>query len=1107
MSAKKLTNKERRHTQEGNKLITHAPALERIPRQPRDTPLPLSFAQQRMWFLQQATPESTAYHLSSTFRLQGPLDRVALEASFNDLIARHDSLRTIFVTIDGEGAQVVGQANHALLPALDLSTQNPSTQLKELQRLLDEESQRLFDFGSGPLFRIQLFHLSSSTHVLRLTLHHIITDGWSMNILWKELTVLYTAHQSGRSVTLPPLPIQYADYAQWHRQQLQGPSLEKQLDYWVMQLADAPTRHKISTDFPRPSRQTSRGSLISFPVPETLVHALKILSQQEGVTVFMTLLAVFQLLLARYSGEQDILVGTPTAGRTHPDLGGLIGFFVDTLVLRARIKRHHTFLTFLQQIKTTCFEAYDHQDLPFQQLVEQLQPPRNPSFHPIFQVMFQLHRHRQDATLTLPNCQVDALPTTQQTAMFDLALSMEETRDSLKGTFIYSTDLFDSETITRLASHYRLLLENLLACPEQAILEVPFFTNRERDQLIIEGNASTKDYSKSQCLHQLVEAQVVQTPDTVSLVYEDHQVTYGYLNVRANQLAHYLRRLGVIPDQLVEVCLERSLDLAISLLAILKAGAAYVPLDPSYPKERLAFIIADTQSPVLITQQPMLEGLPPSLPSTVICLDSDWVSIVQEQADNLIGFTHPASLAYLIYTSGSTGAPKGVLTPNQALTNQILWMQENWPLSSDDRVLQKTPFSFDVSLWEFFWPLLSGAKLVMARPGGHQDTAYLRDVMVRQGITTIHFVPSMLSVFLEEPQPHQDLSSLQRVLCGGETLSMRLQDQFFKRTRAKLLHFYGPTEASIAVTGWTCQQNQSQPFVPLGFPVVNTQLYVLDTERLLVPVGVPGELYIGGIALARGYLNRAEQTAGRFLPDAYSRQPGARLYRTGDLVRYQLDDHLEFLGRRDNQVKLRGYRVELGEIEAVLNQNPEIQETIVLLREDEPENSQIVAYVVPVVNVSIDPANLRTGLKIQLPEYMIPSTFMILETLPLTSNGKVNRRKLPVPDSRHRIRPDTYVALQSTQEETLAGVWQELLKIDRVGRYDDFFRLGGHSLLAMQLVNRLNQAYHFVFPLRMVFDHPTLITQARTIEDFLWQEINNLSDSEVADLINDELLN
>ncbi len=831
--------------------------------------------------------------------------------------------------------------------------------------------------------------------------------------------------------------------------------------------------------------QTFHGARHALRLDRTLTAALNALSQQEGVTLFMTLLAAFQVLLHRYSNQDDIVVGSPIANRTNPSTEPLIGFFVNMLVLRCNLADNPSFRELLAQVCEVALGAYAHQDLPFERLVDELQPERDLSRNPLFQVMFALHNIAMP-TLDLPGLTLNALPVDNGTVQFELTLTLEEQDGVVSGWFEYNSDLFDATSIARMSAHFQTLLHAIVADPNQRISHLPLLTPAERTQIVEAWNATAVAYPQVHCLHQLIEEQVARSPEAIAVSYASQRLNYRDLNARANQLAHCLRAQGVGPGMLVGIAAERSLELVVGLLGILKAGAAYVPLDPSYPRERLAMMLEDAQVPVLLTQELLLATLPPTS-ACLLCLDRDWPQIAAFSSNNPLGRRDPDQLAYMIYTSGSTGRPKGALNTHRGICNRLLWMQQHYQLTPSDRVLQKTPFSFDVSVWEFFWPLLVGARLVLARPEGHKDPAYLVETIIREQISTIHFVPSMLQLFLEEPDVPR-CTSLQRVICSGEALSYELQRRFFARSQAALSNLYGPTEAAVDVTWWTCERDSAQRVVPIGHPVANTQIYILDPQGQPVPIGVAGELHIGGVQVGRGYYQRPDITAARFIPDPFVRTFGPdgapmRLYKTGDLARYRPDGSIEYLGRLDFQVKLRGLRIELGEIEAVLGQHPALREVVVQAHAVAAGDTRLVAYVVPHANAERSEltAELRAFLSMRLPNYMVPGHIVFLDALPLNPSGKVDRKALPAPDL-ERATTSQFVAPRTLTEYQLARIWEELLGLYPVGVQDNFFRLGGHSLLVVRLMARIQQQFGQHLPLTTLFEEPTIAHLARALD-------------------------
>ncbi|MGI0489249.1 amino acid adenylation domain-containing protein [Pantanalinema rosaneae CENA516] len=909
---------------------------------------PTSFAQQRLWFLDQLIPDSPLYNLPVVVRLQGRLNIVALEQSLQVIGQRHESLRTTFALIDNEAVQVIHPDSCQRLAIVDLSELSECDRQLAVEQFVIKDAQQPFDLSALPLIRTTLLKCTETEHILLLTLHHIVADLWSFNVLFRELSALYTAFTQNQPDPLPELPIQYADFAQWQRDWLQGEVKTKLLNYWTQQLSGDLPVLQLPTDRPRPAVQTFQGATDSFTVDGSILAILRGVAQQEGVTLFMLLLAAFNILLYRYTGQIDILVGTPIANRDRVEIEGLIGFFVNTLVLRTNFSSHPTVRELLKQVRQVTLDAYENQDLPFEQLVEALQIDRSLSQNPLFQVMFVFQNASIPALgddLELSFCSVES-----HTAKFDLTVAIEEESDHLKVEIEYSTDLFEPDTIRRLAGHFQTLLAGIATHLEQRVSQLPLLTFAEQQQLAA-WNQTQVEYSLEICLHQWIEAQVERTPDAIAVDFAGQRLTYRELNQRANQLAFYLQQQGVKPDALVGICVERSLEMVIGLLGILKAGGAYVPLDPDYPSERLALMLSDSQVSILLTQSHLVTPLPHHQ-AQVICLDRDWQTMAQQPDHNVYSDVTSDHLAYVIYTSGSTGKPKGAMNTHQGICNRLLWMQDAYQLTERDRVLQKTPFSFDVSVWEFFWPLMTGARLVVAQPDGHKDPAYLVQLIVEQQITTLHFVPSMLQVFLEEPGV-ETCSGINRIICSGEALPLSLQQRCLERLhQAELHNLYGPTEAAIDVTFWQCRTDRTLRSVPIGHPIANTQIYLLDTHLNPVPIGVPGELHIGGVGLARGYLNRPELTAERFIANPFYQagidqdHRSERLYKTGDLARYRPDGAIEYLGRMDDQVKIRGFRIELGEIEAALIQHPDVQEAIVVVQAEKSNQKSLVAYLV-----------------------------------------------------------------------------------------------------------------------------------------------------------------
>ncbi|MEH1952720.1 amino acid adenylation domain-containing protein [Nostoc sp.] len=1080
-----------------NQTQEYDPQNQTIPQIANRESAPLSFAQQRVWFLQQLQPDSRAYILSKAQHLTGTLNTDVLQHSLDAIVGHHEALRTNFITsLDGSPIQVIGPPRSVELKVIKVTPE-------QVECLLNQEAQRPFNLETDLMLRATLLQIDEQQHILLLVMHHIASDGWSIGILWQQLAAVYKAFLSSKPSPLPKLPIQYADFAVWQQAWLSGEILSSQINYWKTQLAAANTVLELPTDRPRPPVQTYQGAVQSLMLPQTLSTSLKKLSHQEGVTLFMTLLAAFGTTLHRYTGQEDILIGSPIAGRNQIETEGLIGFFVNTLAIRTNFSGNPSFRQLLSQVREVTLGAYAHQDLPFEKLVEELQPERNLSHSPLFQVMFAFH-NTPSQLWELPELNITPLEVHNGAAKFDLTLDLEETSEGIKGGIEYNTDLFDATTIARMLGHFQTLLEGIVANPEQHISDLPLLTPAEQHQLLGKWNNTQADYDLSQCLHQLFEAQVEKTPDAIAVKFADKHLTYSELNCHANQLANYLQTCGVQPDVLVAICVERSLEMVVGLLGILKAGGAYVPLDPEYPQERLAYMLEDCQAPVLLTQSNLLDHLPGK--TQKICLDTEWETISQQSdiyqeslrvqrfaidgnrqdCDPLTSLrlrnpnssVKPQDLAYVIYTSGSTGKPKGAMNTHRGICNRLLWMQDAYKLNATDSVLQKTPFSFDVSVWEFFWPLLTGARLVMAQPGGQRDATYLINTIAQERITTLHFVPSMLQIFLET-KGLERCKSLKRVFCSGEALPVDLQERFFDPMGCELHNLYGPTEAAIDVTFWQCQRESNLKSVPIGRAIANTQLYILDSYLQAVPLGAIGELYIGGVGVARGYLNRPNLTAERFISHPFNE--GEKLYKTGDLARYLADGNIEYIGRIDHQVKIRGFRIELGEIEALLAQHPTVQQTVVTARVDNPENQRLVAYIVPHPEQTPTTDELRHFLKQKLPEYMVPSAFVLLDTLPLTPNGKIDRRALPAPDSTRLDSENTYLAPRDELEFQLTKIWEEILGIQPIGVRDNFFELGGHSILAVKLFWQIEKEFSKNLPLAILFQSGTVEALAKII--------------------------
>ncbi|BAY81673.1 peptide synthetase [Calothrix parasitica NIES-267] len=1066
-----------------------APPIKPVPRQKN---LPLSFAQQRLWFLCQLEPDSPYYNIPTAVRLTGSLNINALQQSLNDILRRHETLRTAFATVDGQPIQHINSVDYLPLSMIDLSNIPESNRENKVEELARVEAMQPFKLDSVPLVRVKLLRLNDTDHVILLTFHHIIADGWSIGVLVRELGTLYEEKTSFSSplvdrsrgvrqdgVRLKELPVQYADFAIWQREWLQGEVLENQLNYWQEQLQNAPKLLELPTDYPRPAVRSLKGDSYTFQISPELTAALKHLSQQSGCTLFMTLLAAFQTLLYRYTGSEDIVVGTSIANRNYPEIEGLIGFFVNTLALRTDLSENPTFEELLNRVREVSLGAYAHQDLPFEQLVDSLQLQRSLSYTPLSQVMFVLQNAPMEA-VEIEGLHWQPLENNSNTAKFDLILSMHETSAGLTGVLEYSLDLFKLETIERIAGNLETILTAIIDEPEQEISDLPILTAWEQ-QLLVEWNQTKIEYPRDKSVHQLFEEQVQQTPDNIALVWQNQEFTYHELNIKANQLAHHLIGLGVKPETPVGIYLERSPEAVIGILATLKVGGIYVPLDPAYPQERLTFMLEDAGVEFLVTNQSLGDvALLRLYTEEIINLDTDSEIINQNSVENPINSITPENLAYIMYTSGSTGIPKGVCIPHRGIVRLV--KSSNYVnLSAEEIILQAAPISFDASTFEIWGALLNGGKLVLLAVQ-KPSLKELGETLDKYHISTLWLTAGLFNLMVDE-QP-QSLKGVRQLLAGGDVISpIHAQKLQQINPNCQLINGYGPTESTTFACCYRVPVNHAiDKSIPIGYPISNTQVYILDNNLQPVPIGVPGELYISGDGLASGYLNRPELTAEKFIPNPFfedSREeegkgklnssfPIPKLYKTGDKVRYLADGAIEYLGRFDNQVKIRGFRVELGEVETTLSQHSQIKETVVIVQNKE-NIQRLIAYYVSVEEITN--ADLRTFLSDKLPEYLIPSIFIPLPELPLTVNGKLNRSALPKPDfttlENEFVNPTTQI------ERTLVQIWMDILQVEKIGISDNFFELGGDSILAIQIISRANQNGIQITP-KQLFQHQTI---------------------------------
>ncbi|MGW7688464.1 amino acid adenylation domain-containing protein [Streptomyces asiaticus] len=1033
-------------------------------RQAEDT-FPLAVLQRGTWFLEQLRPRNPGYIVPGAVGVEGPLDTGLLRTAVAGIVRRHEALRTTFQLRDGAPVQVVHQHLDIDVPVTDLS--GPRYTDADHRQWIEDALAEPFDIDAGPLLRVRLLRTGPDRSVLVVAMHHLVSDRWSIAVFLNELSELYEACAAGRPAQLPELSVQYGDFAAWQHQHLGSGGWKRGLAYWRAHLAGAPAVLDLPTDRPRPPVQGFNGGSVPVDLPPALIGELAALAGRHGATPYMALLAVFQILLHRYTGQDDIVVGVPTALRASAEVEPLIGYFVNTLPIRAGLGGDPCFETVLTRVRDACLGAYAHQDVPFELIVADLNTARDLSRPPVYQVSFSYGREPVP-TLAMGGARLTRLPVRSVGARFDLELQAFDTDGGVTGWFEYDRDLFDEATVVRLAGHLRRLVEQVTSRPGTPVGELDLLDAAERRRVVQEWNATERQWPRG-LVHECIEEQVRRTPGAEAVRYAGTSLTYAELNERANRLAQLLRDRGVGRDVLVGVAMERSLDLVVALLAVLKAGGAYVPFDTGLPPARLAAIAEDARPRVVLTHGTVAERLP-ALDCPVLGVEGLAAELAGRSPDDPGVAVDGEDLCYVIFTSGSTGRPKGVMNVHAALRNRLLWMQEAYGLDATDRVLQKTPFSFDVSVWEFFWPLMTGAVLVMARPGGHRDSTYLAGTIAAEGITTIHFVPSMLQLFLTEPPAGS--AGLRRVFCSGEELPRDLQDRFLNLHRAELHNLYGPTEAAIDVTAWHCRPQEDTRPVPIGHPIANLRCYVLDRHGRPVPAGVPGELCIGGRGLARGYLNRPELTAERFTDDPFV--PGARIYRTGDLARHRADGALEFLGRLDHQVKLRGQRLELGEIEAVLTRHTTVHEAVVVAREHALGDVRLAAYVTAAGAAAPEAGDLAAHVREQLPEYMVPASFTVLDALPLTPSGKTDRKALPEPRTDRAGLGTRFVAPQDGLEHALAELWRDLLGVERVGRRDNFFDLGGHSLLMAEFRTRLAAALGHELTMVELFQHPTI---------------------------------
>jgi amino acid adenylation domain-containing protein len=1043
---------------------------------------PLSFAQQRLWFIEQLEPGTGAYNLPVAYRLRGPVNLRALEQALNEIVRRHEALRTTFSFMGGDSVQMIAPALTLRVGLTDLRRLSPA----QMTEFVSKESREPFDLSRGPLIRAGLLQSGEDEHILLIVVHHIVADGWSMSVLLRELSVFYESCLQERSAALPDLPVQYADFAVWQREWLQGAILQTQLSYWREKLKNAPQVLELPVDRRRPATQTYSGARRSLSVSKTTSEALKALGRREGATLFMVMLSAFKILLFRYTGQADLIVGTPIAGRNRAELEPLIGFFVNSVALRTDLSGNPTFTELLKRVREVALSAYANQDLPFEKLVQDLQPKRDLSRSPFFQVMFQARHYSE--VLRLPGIRAERFEFDTGIAKFDLALDILDKPEGMSCVFRYNIDLFDETTIRRMSEHFTTLLEGIAQNPEERVSTLPLLTSTERKQRLRPAQAApSATHAESRSIHGLFELQAQRTPEATAVLYEVEKLTYGELNIRANRLAHFLIRQGVGPETLVGICVERSIEMLIGVLAVLKSGAAYVPLDPVYPKARLDHIINQSRMDRLVTKERWLaHGR--EFTGHVLCLDRDAALFEQDKEENPNVALDPDNLAYVIHTSGSTGKPKGVSGLHRGVVNYFSYLTQTYRLNAADVVLQVPSLSFDASIRDLLGPLTAGARIIIMDDSRAKEPAALLSYIKERGVTCIlSIVPTLLNELLALASGTERLNdSVRLILVSGEPLSKAacLKARQVFGTDPLLVNQYGPTECTLTSSYHPIEgKDIDWDIAPLGQTIPNARMCLLDNHLNLVPTGVAGEICIGGAGLTRGYLNSPDLTAERFIPDPFSVEPGSRLYRTGDIGRHRSDGNVEYLGRMDHQVKVRGFRIEPGEIEASIREHPSVKEAVIVARDDHLGNKRLQAYIVPLEGSGMGSAEMARFLKERLPAYMLPSLFVFMDKIPLSPNGKIDRHALPDPPLSDRQPSKLGTAPRTPVEKAVAEIWRDVLGVENVSIDDDFFELGGHSLHATQVVSRLRGKLAVRLPLRRLFEAPTLAGLARCIEE------------------------
>lgn len=1036
--------------------------------------------QKQFWLINQIQPNNPAYNIPSVFIINGPLNISAVEQSINEIIHRHEIFRTSFTDREGRFTREIVKTRPVKVQITDISDLPQAKQINEQNLLINQEITKPFDLRSGPLLRAHIIlSIRRKKHVLVIVMHHIITDLHAKTLFASELSSFYNSISSGIPTPSLETPLQYSDHVHWKQEWSRTPAAEAEIKFWQQELKEQTGLLNLPLDHPRPPLSTYNGKAQHFKITSKLTRKLQEFSRQNSVDIFVTLLSVYLVLLFRYTNQNDITIGVPLTNRRRENDKKIMACFVNILPLAFNLSDSTIFDDILREVRVKMLTSHRNQEASFDSIVEAIQPRRDPSYNPLFQVGFTVEPPME---LMLHDLEVTPLKTHNNGAQLDIFLNIWSMKNEIQGYFEYNTDLFDQPTIERLNNHYRNLLQSILSHSDQEISRLEILAPEEKEKLIRKWNDTRKDYGQPVCIQELFENQARKSPDTPALIFEETQLTYRQLNEKANQLAHCLINQGIGPDDLVGIFMERSLEMVIAIYGVIKAGGAYVPLDPDFPEQRTAFILTETRARALLTQSHLLTRLPASTIAP-LCLDRDRQLVDSFPKTNPESPVNAKNLAYVIYTSGSTGTPKGVMNEHRGIYNRLLWMQDTFLLDSSDTILQKTPFSFDVSVWEFFWPLCTGARLVLAPPGAHKDPTHLYQLIRTHTITTIHFVPSMLRMFLDAGDSGK-CKSLKRVICSGEALSWDLQNLFFKNLDCELHNLYGPTEAAIDVTYWHCDKKNNHNKVPIGFPIANTRTFILDKYLQPVPLGTAGELHIGGIQVARGYINRPELNSEKFINNPFSNSPEDRLYKTGDLARYLPDGAIEYLGRVDFQIKLHGNRIEPAEIESVLCRHPKINDALVTVKSTPSGKKQLVAYIIPSAKGRED-LHLRQYLMDLLPSYMIPNLFIPLQEFPLTPSGKIDRKRLPEQevtgqDSIVKTAADSF-------SRQLLSIWRRVLETKEIGIHDNFFDAGGNSLLATQLTIEMEREFNTNIHIVKIFQHPTIAS----FTDYLQQHLSH----------------